>query len=189
MNKIFLNTLVLAFSVNLFAQEIQSNIQADPGAKQGAISEAFKNGEQELDQAFSNDKILKKIEALEKISCNKSTGLCTIYGNTNHSSGWTLTLSAGKGTNNSNSGTVIYTSGQATNSSNAPYSGVSLNYENKFCRSEIQINEAVNFTINRYMLGLMDEYGGTKTSFSPAEETMIMLYTTLVKSASACSTK
>lgn len=42
------------------------------------------------------------------------------------------------------------------------------------------------YALNRYMYGLMTETGGTRRGFTPADEAMIMFYTTVMKQATGC---
>jgi hypothetical protein len=40
--------------------------------------------------------------------------------------------------------------------------------------------------MNRYMYGLISEDGGIRRGFTPADEAMIMFYSTIMKQASGC---
>ena len=54
------------------------------------------------------------------------------------------------------------------------------------CTRSIKIPRAVFYSINRYMYGLMHDDGTTRRTFTPADEAMILFYSTVMKMASGC---
>jgi len=87
----------------------------------------------------------------------------------------------------SNTGTTIIVPGSnQTYPGSQPYFGVSLRFTTGRCTQTVKIPRALYISMNRYMYGLMSEDGGTRRGFTPADEAMIMFYSTIMKQATGC---
>lgn len=85
------------------------------------------------------------------------------------------------------SGTTVIVPGSNGNSySPEPFYGFTLRYTKGKCTQSIRVPRSLYFSINRYMYGLMTEEGGTRRGFTPADEAMIMFYSTIMKQATGC---
>ena len=173
--RVFFTILVMLINVSLCASE---------------VDDMFGTGEYEFEfERFSDEKILVAIDRDAEIACDK--GVCTLHSVSNNYGGFEVSFNVGEGNpynNGSGSTTNIYT-GEAGNCSqcNNAYWGVSIRYKKAKCVQEINVPKSVYYAINRYMYGLMTESGGTKRGFTPADEAMIMFYTTIMSKASGCS--
>ena len=70
---------------------------------------------------------------------------------------------------------------------NAMTWGVNIAYNVGHCTQTVMVPRALFYALNRYMYGLMQANGEAKKGFTPADEAMIMFYTTIAKQATGCS--
>ncbi len=153
----------------------------------GDIDDMFGGGEDEFEfERFSDNQILLAIDADAEVACN--AGVCTLHSVSNTYGGWEVSFNVGEGSNGNSGGTNIYTGG-STGSSSEPrdYWGVQVKYGRGSCTQRINVPRSVYYAVNRYMYGLMTEEGGTRRGFTPADEAMIMFYTTIMSKASGCT--
>lgn len=158
----------------------------------GDIDDIFNRGETEFEfERFSDDGILLAIDQDAELAC--VNGLCTLHSVTNRYGGFEVSFNLGEGSPNSNGTGVtnIYTGGKpgGSNCSTCPqqYWGITLKYRKGQCTQKINVPRSVYYAINRYMYGLMTEEGGTRRGFTPADEAMIMFYTTIMSKATGCT--
>ncbi|MDD4974342.1 MAG: hypothetical protein PHY93_08310 [Bacteriovorax sp.] len=164
-------------------------------SKADDIDDIFNTGNGEFKfERFSNEGILLAIDKDAKIAC-MSNGQCVLSSVKSDSNGWEVSFNVGQGNNiNSNGGTTIITGGYDTgktntcNTCNGVSWGVTLAYKVGHCTQTVMVPRSLYYALNRYMYGLMQETGETKKGFTPADEAMIMFYTTIAKQASGCST-
>lgn len=143
-------------------------------------------------ERFDDATILMAINRDARISCSEG-GLCRLSSVTSNDSRFTATFSFGEGNtfnNGSGSGTNIIIPGGGTGCGNlcdsGPYYGITLRYTKGRCTQTVNVPRSVYYALNRYMYGLMTETGGTRRGFTPADEAMIMFYTTVMKQATGC---
>lgn len=150
------------------------------------IDDVYSDGDDDFKfERFSDHEILLSIDADAEIAC--SNGLCTLHSVTNDFSGFEVSFNVGEGNAlSSGSGTVINLGDNDTTSS-SEYWGVELKYVNGSCTQTINVPRSVYYAVNRYMYGLMTEQGGTRRGFTPADEAMIMFYTTIMNKADGCT--
>ncbi len=156
----------------------------------------FGGGNDEFEfEVFDNRSILVAIKRDMDIACNHA-GLCTLSAVTSNDSRFTAQFNVGEGSQNGgwNSGngggtTVIVPNGGSctTGCNSEPYYGLSLRYSRGTCTQTVRVPRALYISMNRYMYGLMAEDGGTRRGFTPADEAMIMFYSTIMKQASGCT--
>ncbi len=162
----------------------------DRGQRDRDIDARYSTGSEEFEfQKFDNDNILLAIKKDMEVSCDKR-GLCTLSAVTSTDQRFTAQFSIGEGYNPGNYGgggtTVIIPGSNGYNTGTEPYYGISLRYTRARCTQTIQVPRSLYISMNRYMYGLMSEDGGTRRGFTPADEAMIMFYSTIMKQASGC---
>lgn len=178
----YLLLLTLVIPNFVFAQ-LRGDRDRDVDARYGSGSEEFEF------QKFDNDAILLAIKRDMEVSCDKR-GLCTLSAVTSNDQRFTAQFSIGEGYNPGGYGgsgtTVIIPGSNSYNNGTEPYYGISLRYTKARCKQTIQVPRSLYISMNRYMYGLMSEDGGIRRGFTPADEAMIMFYSTIMKQASGC---
>ena len=149
---------------------------------------------------FSEANVMEAIANDAGIACKK--GLCTLTSNDTRFKEFSIIMNGGIGNNESN-GFGGYGSGSGTgvgiyfptnNGGVTPglsfndrlHVGINIQLKVGTCTRSVKIPRSLYYAINRYMYGLMNEDSTTRRSFTPADEAMIMFYTTVMKEASAC---
>lgn len=156
-----------------------------------SIDDIYSGGEDDFEfERFSDNQILLAIDADAEIAC--SNGLCTMHSVTNKYGGFEVSFNVGEGnSNNSGSGTIINLGddqyGSDCSTCPSQYWGVEIKYSKGSCTQTVNVPRSVYYSVNRYMYGLMTEKGGTRKGFTPADEAMIMFYTTIISKASGCT--
>ncbi len=156
------------------------------------IDDIFNPGEREFEfDRYSNEGILLKIDQDARIACSIE-GLCKLSSVRTDSKGWEVSFNVGQGgAINSGSGTTIITGGydgknDTCNTCDQLNWGLTLAYRSGQCTQTVMVPRSLYYAMNRYMYGLMTETGETKRGFTPADEAMIMFYTTIMKQATGC---
>lgn len=150
----------------------------------------FDNGSSEFDPPqtpnYSEADLQKKIENEMAIAC--SGNLCKIVGQDSTGSGWTVSFQVGYG-NNNNTGTgdTIFIGGNNSNLNNQGYASVTVTYKNYKCRSNLLVTPAVYKFVNTYLYNMVNTDGSVKRNFSPADQTVILFYTTMLNKVDSCS--
>lgn len=157
------------------------------------IDDVFEPGSKEFAfERYSDDKILLEIDKDAKIACLPN-GQCVLSSGKSDSKGWEVAFNVGQGgVINSSGGTTIITGGYDSGSSNCPncsqnHWGLTLSYKVGHCTQQVLVPRSLYYSMNRYLYGLMTEAGETRKGFTPADEAMIMLYSTIMKQASSSS--
>ncbi len=165
------------------------------------IDDLFAGGEdREFEfERFSEANVMEAISHDAGIACRR--GLCTLTSNDTRFKEFTINMNGGIGNNESggfggygpgNGGGVgIYFPTNNGNLGNLPFESrlhANINIQLKVgtCSRSVKIPRSLYYAINRYMYGLMNEDSTTRRSFTPADEAMILFYTTVMKEASAC---
>lgn len=152
------------------------------------VDDLFAGGEREFEfDRFADDSILEAIDTESQIACDH--GVCTIHAVTNNYGGFEVAFNVGEGQNgNNNGGTNIYTGNAGYNTNGeTEYWGFTVKYTRGQCTQRVRVPKSVYYAVNRYMYGLMTEEGGTRRGFTPADEAMIMFYTTIISKANGCT--
>ncbi len=143
-------------------------------------------------ERFDDETILMAINRDARIACD-GAGLCRISSVTSNDRRFTATFSVGQGNAgwSGGNGTNIIIPGNGSNGcgnlcDEGPYYGITLRYSTGRCTQTVNVPRSVYYAVNRYMYGLMTETGGTRRGFTPADEAMIMFYTTIMKQATGC---
>ncbi len=154
----------------------------------GDIDDMFGDGEDDFEfERFSDNRILLAIDQDAEVACH--AGLCTLHSVSNTYGGWEVSFNVGEGQSSGSTGsTNIYTGGSSTcDDCPRDYWGIEVSYSRGNCTQEINVPRSVYYAVNRYMYGLMTETGGTRRGFTPADEAMIMFYTTIMSKANGCT--
>jgi hypothetical protein len=139
-------------------------------------------------ERFDDNTILMAINRDARIACDPS-GLCRLTSVTSNDQRFTASFSVGEGNmwaSGLGSGTNIIVPGSGNLGSNEPYYGITMKFTMGRCTQNVYVPRSVYYAVNRYMYGLMTETGGTRRGFTPADEAMIMFYTTIMKQANGC---
>lgn len=173
------------------------NVMADntSGEGEGDIDDMFGGGTDEFEfERFSDDRILVAIDQDAAVNCSKE-GLCTLAATTSSSRRFTVNFNLGEGNNssggfggygNGNGGTTINVGGDNNNGDNREHWGVNVQFSMGTCTQKVKVPRALFYAINRYMYGLMNTDGSVRRGFTPADEAMILFYTTILNKASGC---
>lgn len=151
-----------------------------------AQSGEFDKGSTEFDPpGYSEAEIQQKIQNEMAIAC--SGNLCKIVGQDNQGSGWTVTFQIGYGNNtNTGNGDIIYVGG-TNNTNNGAFANITVSYKNFKCRSNLLVTPAVYRFVNTYLYNMVNADGSVKRNFSPADQTVILFYTTMLNKVDSCS--
>lgn len=142
-------------------------------------------------ERFDDATMMMAINRDARIACDPS-GLCRLSSVTSNDRRFTATFTVGQGNQFGQfggQGTNIIipgSGGYGCQSCNEPYYGITLRYTSGRCTQTVNVPRAVYYAVNRYMYGLLTEEGGTRRGFTPADEAMIMFYTTIMKQATGC---
>lgn len=191
--KTLLSTLLLALSLSALAGNGKPPGGSDPCRDSQDVREIFGCETNEFGfERFDDATILMAINRDARISCSPG-GLCRFSSVTSNDRRFTATFSFGEGNtfnSGSGSGTNIIIPGGGAGCGNlcdtGPYYGITLRYTTGRCTQTVNVPRSVYYALNRYMYGLMTETGGTRRGFTPADEAMIMFYTTVMKQATGC---
>jgi hypothetical protein len=171
-----------AFAQKIPPQQRQEDIPYD---------DTFGGGNDEFEfEKFDNLSILVAIKRDMEMACDKA-GLCTLSAVTSNDRRFTASFNIGVGNQmggygGTTTGTTVIIPGANTTTENEPYYGVSLRFTTGRCTQNVKVPRALYISMNRYMYGLMTEEGGTRRGFTPADEAMIMFYSTIMKQATGC---
>ena len=159
----------------------------------GSIDDIFDPGNKEfIFERFTDNKILLAIDNDARIACQPN-GQCVLSSGKTDSKGWEIAFNVGQGgRTNSNGGTTIITGGYDLGQNNCAdcsptYWGFTVAYRVSHCTQVVLVPRSLYYSMNRYLYGLMQETGETRKGFTPADEAMIMFYSTIMKQASASS--
>jgi hypothetical protein len=152
-------------------------------------------------ERFSENNVMEAISHDAGIACRN--GLCTLSSNDTRFKEFSINMNGGIGNNASNGfggygpgegfngGFIVFPGPGGNTFRNLPFEDrlhANINIQLKIgsCVRKINIPRSLYYAINRYMYGLMNEDSTTRRSFTPADEAMILFYTTIMKEASAC---
>jgi hypothetical protein len=174
--KLALLLSLLIFSISISANEIDDEF--------GVGDTSFL-----LERSANND-IMLTIEKDAKIACLPN-GQCVLSSVQNDNKGWDLSFSVGQGFGyGNNSGTTIITGGHDSSYDGCPSCrpvnwGLSITHHAYKCTQKVMVPRSLYIAMNRYLYGLIQENGDPRKAFTPADETMIIFYSTIMKQASA----
>lgn len=160
------------------------------------IDDLFAGGEdREFEfERFSEANVMEAISHDAGIACRR--GLCTFSSVGTKYREFTINMNGGIGNNSSGgfggfgdgNGTFINLGGQQGQLSfkERLHAGINMQLKIGSCTRAVNIPRSLFYSINRYMYGLLNEDSTTRRSFTPADEAMILFYTTIMKQADGC---
>lgn len=163
-----------------------------------AYADEFEGGGAEFDQPlppnYTEAEIQRKIAQEMTVACKGN--MCKIAGTDSSGSGWTVSFNVGYGAqsgyggwnNGGPNGTgVIVIGNPGTASHNPSYSaGINVTYRNFECESRLMVTPAIYRFVQTYMYNMVNTDGSVKRNFSPADQTVILFYTTMLNKVEAC---
>jgi hypothetical protein len=168
---------------------------ADGNGGDTDIDDMFGGGTDEFEfERFSDDRIMVAIDQDAAINCD-SAGLCTLSAVTTNSRTFTVNFNIGEGNNASggfggfgegNGGTTINLGDSENGDASRGHWGVNIQYKVGTCTQKVKVPRALFYSMNRYLYGLMGAEGSVRRGFTPADEAMILFYTTILNKASGC---
>lgn len=136
---------------------------------------------------YTEAQIQKQIQDEMQVSCKGN--LCQIVGQDNQGSGWTVSFNVGTGQNN-NTGTgsniFIGSGDHGFNNGNGEYAGITIAYKTYKCSSQMNVTPAVYRFVQTYMYNMVNADGSPKRNFTPADQTVILFYTTMLQKVEGC---
>ena len=159
-----------------------------------SFAQEYQSGSPEFEPPsyYPPERIQELIQDSMRISCQG--GLCQMAMVDSQGRSFVVEVSAGYGPNTGVSGTggaggvVVVNPGGNGFGVNQPFLGLTLRYVNQKCRQYVNIPASLYVSMNTYLYSLVNEDGTIKRTFDPAEQTMILFYTTVLKQANGCST-
>lgn len=139
---------------------------------------------------YTDEYIQMQIHESAQVNCKK--GMCTLFSQTTNSQGFTVEFSVGQnasgGVNGSSGGgTVVVVPGTGSTSGTVqPYVGLTLRYNKGTCTQTVKVPESLYVAMNTFLYNFLNEDGTPVRGFTPADEAMIMFYSTIMKQASGC---
>lgn len=156
----------------------------------------YGGGAGEYEQIYYTPAYISKMIANDmKIQCHR--GLCEMAMVDTRGQAFVAEVYAGYGNQmgmnggmmGGNGGGVVVLGGNgAFNNTPQPYFGVTLRYVAQHCKQSVRVPTSLYVSMNTYLYNLINEDGTTKRTFDPAEQTMILFYTTIMKQATGCTT-
>lgn len=152
-------------------------------------ADEFDGGSPEYDPRpnphYTESEIQKKIENEMAVACQGA--LCTIVGTDSSGEGWTVSFQVGYGNNANTGGNNFYIGGDSSNNRGSDYhAGITVSYKNYTCNSSLRVTPAVYRFVNTYMYNMVNADGSTKRNFSPADQTVVLFYTTMLNKVDNC---
>lgn len=155
------------------------------------------DSEQEFDfDRFDDNHVMEAIAHDAGIVCKR--GLCTISSISNKYKEVSFNVNGGIG-NNASGGFGGFGSGNGgtninfnnNNTTGQPFedrvhASVNIQFKAGTCETKVNIPRSLYYALNRYMYGLLNSDATTRRSFTPADEAMIIFYTTVSKQAQSC---
>lgn len=150
------------------------------------IDDLFGGGDDGFEfERFSNESILLEIDTEAKVACKK--GLCTLHAMENKYGEFQVSFNVGEGSPSGGDGVNVYTGGYSNCSDcDRSFWGFTVKYIKGKCTQTVKVPKSVYYALNRYMFGLLNTDGTSRRGFTPADEAMIMFYTTIMDNVKGC---
>ncbi len=152
----------------------------------------YGGGAGEYEQIYYTPAYISKMIANDmRIQCYR--GLCEMAMVDTRGQAFVFEVNVGYGNQNGmngagGSGGVVVVGGGGFNNTPQPYAGVTIRYVAQHCKQSVRVPTSLYVSMNTYLYNLINEDGTTKRTFDPAEQTMILFYTTILKQATGCTT-
>lgn len=153
------------------------------------LFEQIAGGEDEFEFIrYTPEYIQMSIREDMKVACKK--GLCTLFAISESGDEFKAEFNVGQGDQDTDGGSsvvIVPGNGYTPTSTDSEYLGLSLSYTYRRCTQEVKVPRSLYIAMNTYMYGLISEEGTTRRAFTPADEAMIIFYSTIIKQASGCN--
>ncbi len=135
---------------------------------------------------YTEAEIQKKIASEMEVACQGN--LCAIVGTDGEGSGWSVSFNVGYGNNTNGNGNNFYIGTDGAANQNKPQynASITVTYKNYTCHSSLRVTPAIYRFVNTYMYNMVNTDGSTKRNFSPADQTVILFYTTMLNKVDNC---
>lgn len=135
----------------------------------------------------STQSIRMKVDENAKLACNGDA--CVLFGVSTSGDSFTTEFNVGVGNPNGSNqnGSVIVVGGTTQQDNNEPWVNLKIKYVMSSCTQKVLVPQSLYIAMNTYLYALLDDEGGTKKNFAPAEQTMILFYTTIAQQAKGCN--
>jgi hypothetical protein len=181
--------------IELYPETLSADKKGDISGN--LVQDEYASGSQEFEPIrYTPAYISKAISETMKIQCHN--GLCEMAMVDTKGQSFVAEVYSGYGAMNGmygggfgggtgGGGVVVLGSGQI-NPTPQPFFGVTLRYINQHCKQSVRVPTSLYVSLNTYLYSLINEDGSTKRTFDPAEQTMILFYTTVMNQANGCTT-
>lgn len=180
--------VMMALIFTTFAGQVMAG---DDSPKRNDVDSIFAGGDSDKQfefERFGDENIFASINEEMELVCND--GLCTLTAIHEKYNDFEVSFQLGEGYQggyNSGGGTIIDLGNNGSNDGDDSFWGLRVAYNIGQCEQSIKIPKALYIVMNRYIYGLLTEEGDTRMNFTPADEAMIMFYTTISKQLSGCT--
>jgi hypothetical protein len=201
------------FSINSYSQEEPITLvplkplptlnDPTPSPTPGSVAPAgkvdrngeFHDGSSEFDPVYYTPAYINKM-IVDNMVIQCDRGLCEMAMVDTQGRSFVVEFNSGYGNQNGVStggggspggGSVVVVGTGNYNYKPQPYFGLSIRYVNQKCKQSVRVPVSLYVSLNTYLFSLINEDGTTRRTFDPAEQTMILFYTTVMKQATGCS--
>ncbi len=156
--------------------------------------DSIAGGSDEFSYIKNQGELLLKIQRDVELVCKE--GLCTLFAVDTDHNDFSIEFNVGYGDDNgyygNGTGSVVVLPGNgSTSSSNSDEKlPVTIGFKAKYsvgnCTQQVKVPETLYMSMNVFLAGLLNNDGTPRKGFTPADEAMIMFYTTIMKQANGC---
>jgi hypothetical protein len=140
------------------------------------------NDEFDFEEPFSKENVLRAISHDAGMACKR--GVCTISSTDTKWKDFTFNINSGYGRPSfgGGGGTNVFL-GNVGNGANSRYGnhGLNITVSVGACSQKVNVPRSLYYSLNKYLYGLTNSDGTSRRSFTPADEAMIIFYTTVSK--------
>ncbi len=138
---------------------------------------------------YTEEYIQLKIQEQVKVSCRKN--MCTMFATSTQGHKFSTQFMVGEGmpmNGNIGGGGVVILPGGGIGGGfqTGPYIGLTLQYTYSTCTQKIKVPEPLFVAMSSFMYHFVNEDGTPRRGFTPADEAMILFYSTIMKQANGC---
>ena len=157
-----------------------------------ATASEFDNGSPEFEALpnvnMTEAEIQRRISEEMEIACQNN--LCRIVGTDSSGESFEVAFNIGYGDQNGDgdgSVVVVGNTGNSNDDGDNFYAGITITYRTYSCQSNLRVTPAVYRFVNTYLYNMVGADGSVRRNFSPADQTVILFYTTMLNKVASCS--
>jgi hypothetical protein len=150
----------------------------------------FESGAPELQEQepvrWSDGRVLWEVMKGARVACQADR--CELASIDSQGKSFTVEFNSGYGNQNGNaSGSgVIIIGDQIAQPPLQPWISLTLRYTESTCRSQVNVPRSLYISMNTYLYRLLNADGTPQKVLTPAQQTMILFYTTILNQAKGC---